>query len=443
MLNLNIKRDDYFDDAGRLVCEKGRATVGMFMRSYKIGFNRANRIMKQLENFGVVGSEDGTKPRTVLMNSDDFEKLLKELPDPDNLNSDITFTALPCTKMIDFPEYEITAFPSNDIDFSFFDNLDNALLISIKDSIIQNILDGIINTYPPSKLRLLLCDFEGLTFIKYHDDRHLLYSTVFEIEKAIGVLNYIENEIRERQKKLIQEKVTSIQAYNSKESITKPLTRIVIMIDEAERLFNNYQCEEPLTTILLSGRKVGIHIILFSKYTIKNIAIGKNQDLLRIIDGDNEIQIIKEFSYIYHPELEKSSGKKQSIQISEVDRMDGNSFEYFCKNLLQADGFNDIRVTKQSGDYGADITAKKDDIRYVIQCKRYSGNVGEDAIQEVYASKKVYNSEVAVVLTNSYFTNQAIVLASHNSVHLWNRDKLIEMMNKMNEKEISPAVEKE
>ena len=80
MLNLNIKRDDYFDDAGRLVCEKGKATVGMFMRSYKIGFNRANRIMKQLENFGVVGSEDGTKPRTVhLWNRDKLIEMMNKM----------------------------------------------------------------------------------------------------------------------------------------------------------------------------------------------------------------------------------------------------------------------------------------------------------------------------------------------------------------------------
>lgn len=427
--NLHIKRDDYFDDAGRLVCRRGKATVGMIQRYYKIGFNRANSILTQLEEFGVVGPEDGTKPRTVLMNSAEFEKMLQELPVTDNTNTDISYTSLPRIKMIDLPDNESIATQSNDIDFSFLDNLDNILLISAKDSIIQSIVDGIINTYPSSKLRLLLCDFEGLTFIKYHDDRHLLYPTIFETDKAIDFLNYFESEIRERQKKMIQEKVTSIQAYNSKGSITEPLTRILIIIDEAERLVNNDQCEESLTTILLSGRKVGIHIILFSKFTNKNIALGKNQDLLHIIDGDYEIQIIKEFSYIYHPELKKSSDEKQLIQISEVDRMDGNSFEYFCKNLLQADGFRDIRVTKQSGDYGADIIAKKDDIRYVIQCKRYSGNVGEDAIQEVYASKKVYNAEVAVVLTNSYFTNQAIVLASHNSVHLWNRDKLIEMMN--------------
>ncbi|MQN00695.1 MAG: DNA translocase FtsK [Lachnospiraceae bacterium] len=70
-------RDQYFADAGRLVIEKQKGSIGMLQRNFKIGFNRAARIMDQLEEAGVVGSEIGTKPRTVRMTLPEFEEWLK------------------------------------------------------------------------------------------------------------------------------------------------------------------------------------------------------------------------------------------------------------------------------------------------------------------------------------------------------------------------------
>lgn len=69
-------RDEYFADAGRLITEKGRASIGLLQRMYKIGFNRAARLMDQLGDAGVVGEEDGTKPRKVLMTKAEFETFL-------------------------------------------------------------------------------------------------------------------------------------------------------------------------------------------------------------------------------------------------------------------------------------------------------------------------------------------------------------------------------
>lgn len=69
-------RDAYFADAGRFVIEKEKGSIGMLQRMFKIGFNRAARIMDQLEEAGVVGPEDGTKPRTVLMSAEEFEQYL-------------------------------------------------------------------------------------------------------------------------------------------------------------------------------------------------------------------------------------------------------------------------------------------------------------------------------------------------------------------------------
>ena len=69
-------RDAYFADAGKFIIEKEKGSIGMLQRMFKIGFNRAARIMDQLEEAGVVGPEEGTKPRRVLMSLEEFQQVL-------------------------------------------------------------------------------------------------------------------------------------------------------------------------------------------------------------------------------------------------------------------------------------------------------------------------------------------------------------------------------
>lgn len=71
-------RDVYFADAGKFIIEKDKASIGMLQRVFKIGFNRAARIMDQLYEAGVVGDEEGTKPRKVLMSMEEFEQYIDE-----------------------------------------------------------------------------------------------------------------------------------------------------------------------------------------------------------------------------------------------------------------------------------------------------------------------------------------------------------------------------
>ena len=65
--------DEYFDEAGKLIIDKDKASIGMLQRVYRIGFNRAARIRDQLAEAGVVSEEEGTKPRKILMSKEDFE----------------------------------------------------------------------------------------------------------------------------------------------------------------------------------------------------------------------------------------------------------------------------------------------------------------------------------------------------------------------------------
>lgn len=71
-------RDEYFYDAASFIIDKDKASIASLQRVFKIGFNRASRLMEQLCEAGVVGEEEGTKPRKVIMSPEEFERLKEE-----------------------------------------------------------------------------------------------------------------------------------------------------------------------------------------------------------------------------------------------------------------------------------------------------------------------------------------------------------------------------
>ena len=128
---------------------------------------------------------------------------------------------------------------------------------------------------------------------------------------------------------------------------------------------------------------------------------------------------------LYEAKLRERMGDDFSdLQCINYDTMEGHDFEYFCANVLRANGFTDVKVTQGSGDQGVDVLARKDGIKYAIQCKCYSGSIGNAAVQEALAGKAYYDCHVAAVMTNRYFTTSAQDLAEKSGVLLWNRDKL-------------------
>ncbi len=104
-----------------------------------------------------------------------------------------------------------------------------------------------------------------------------------------------------------------------------------------------------------------------------------------------------------------------------MDELEGHDFEYYCADILRERGFEDVEVTKGSGDFGADILAERDGVTYAIQCKCYDKPVGVHAVQEAYAGRDYYDRQVAAVMTNQYFTEPAVKLAKKLKVLLWDR----------------------
>lgn len=109
--------------------------------------------------------------------------------------------------------------------------------------------------------------------------------------------------------------------------------------------------------------------------------------------------------------------KKKNKYIT-TDQMTGIQFERYCGKLLKEKyGFLKVEYTKVSGDFGGDLIAYDvDGKKWVIQCKRYSKNVGLEAVQEVLGAYMMYNADRMAVMTTSRLTDGARRLADKSGV---------------------------
>ena len=113
--------------------------------------------------------------------------------------------------------------------------------------------------------------------------------------------------------------------------------------------------------------------------------------------------------------------------IDKIDAMDGREFEEYLGTLFRRKGYH-VEVTQYVGDWGGDLVLSKDGVRTAVQAKRWKKNVGNKAVQEVFAAKESYRCTRAMVVTNSYFTEAAKKQAADCKVELWDRDQLVREM---------------
>ena len=192
-------------------------------------------------------------------------------------------------------------------------------------------------------------------------------------------------------------------------------------------------------------------VTVTSTYEINQIKLQNSQ---LIIDGSPDVSLVPEDSSEYSPidefgaeykwvisperfyidsanikntmihEIEFREAIEENIEeqessLTDISSMSGVEFEQYCRKLLLANGFSNVQITKSSHDYGGDILAEKDQIKYVVQCKRYSSSIGIDAVQQAIGSRSMYGCHVAAVMTNSEFTDSARRLAFRNNIILW------------------------
>ena len=120
---------------------------------------------------------------------------------------------------------------------------------------------------------------------------------------------------------------------------------------------------------------------------------------------------------------------RRDRRISRMDELEGHEFEFFFADLLKAQGFIDVEVTRGSGDFGVDILAEKDGVTYAVQCKRHTAPVGVEAVLCTYGGLAYYERMVGVIMTNQYFTAPAVEAAKKLRILLWDRGYLDAMID--------------
>lgn len=198
--------------------------------------------------------------------------------------------------------------------------------------------------------------------------------------------------------------------------ISELQTELDIGYATASRLFDFLE-ELHIISKKLGSSPRKIYISTYKEALEKLMNFECNKEMIELYNelNMNDIQI------------ERVNSNMDSLSLKEIKS--GIEFENFCSKLLIANGFLNVTVTQASNDYGVDILAEKDSIKYAIQCKFYNSPVGNSAIQEVCTGKSYYNCHIAVVLTNATFTKNAIELADRNNIILWDYRKLNELIN--------------
>ena len=131
---------------------------------------------------------------------------------------------------------------------------------------------------------------------------------------------------------------------------------------------------------------------------------------------------INEVRIIIASSLTQQTSSYTEDSLLAIDRMEGLEFEHWCAKLLSDIGYSDVSVTQGSGDQGVDVLAQKDGVKYAIQCKCYSSDLGNTPVQEINAGKTIYHCHIGVVMTNRHFTTGAKQAAEATGVLLWDRD---------------------
>lgn len=119
--------------------------------------------------------------------------------------------------------------------------------------------------------------------------------------------------------------------------------------------------------------------------------------------------------------------KRNKLLISDWRSLRGIAFEDYLAAAFEANGFV-VQTTKASGDQGIDLIVVRQSLKLAIQAKGYEGSVGNAAVQEALAGMQYYGCNCCAVITNSYFTPNAIDLASKTNCKLIDGNKILDLI---------------
>lgn len=166
---------------------------------------------------------------------------------------------------------------------------------------------------------------------------------------------------------------------------------------------------------------ISLVVFLFG-YTKYNVIRESSPELLPYIHIGGAVLLIVTVFFMIRSFIKRMRIKKV-FTMSDIDNMDGVKFEYYLADILRKRGYTNVRVTEKY-DFGVDIVAKKDNVTWGIQAKRYSSMVKASAVRAAYTALSHYGCERAMVVSNNYFSNPAKTLAFDTNTVLIDRETL-------------------
>ncbi len=439
--NIDYSKDPLYKEIIEFANETGKISASLIQRRFRLGYNRAAHIIDLLEEDGIIGAQIGSKPRDVLVNVNndsnyipkrkiDFvslygtdydaierEKLLKEKKEKEEYDNFINTYVDMAQSYFDERGLKIKFNKTKRINKSKINNL---LFTNTNGEDVEKLVNHILSMSVPNELKLLLIDYSQINLYEYNGLSNLYAPVISDYKMAKTSLDLLGKEMNRRYDLFLEKRVKNIDSYNENIDSDYQMPYIIVVISEIFEMLKFENTRDIISELLLNCKRAGIIIIGFSKFNKKNIQLMMLEDLFDVHNG-------------YSNNYLDSDSKNDNTEIDNVDNdMDGFDFEKYTGKLLKANGFTKVEVTQCSSDFGVDVIAYKDEIKYAIQCKKYSSPVGIKAVQEVIGSKAMNDCHVAVVLTNNTFTKSAIELAEKNNVLLWGRDKLLELIDNMN-----------
>ena len=265
-----------------------------------------------------------------------------------------------------------------------------------KDSLLSRISSKVLDIFDSTAHRY---------YIK-KDEMTLIRNKNKIVEENNAKLKKKNKKLRENYNKLLEE-------YNEKQQTLELINASITDSNRQKLLYDIVQIEKKKANLISAKEKLSeeVNKLVFQKGMLEN-------EILDLQDKRKEIFVVDD----------------SPISIEYIDNLpSGFEFEKTFSKILQLLGYNNIEVTSSSGDFGIDVLAKdNNNILYGFQCKLYSNVVSNDAIQQAYSGKKHYNCDVAIVVTNNTFSEQAIQQARETQVILWDRKVLINKLKIIN-----------
>lgn len=207
--------DDLFWEAGKIVIEKEKGSIGMLQRQFKIGFIRAEKIMDELCEAGVVGEENGTTPRKVLITQYEFEELqyndlikVKEETRAENEHKEQSVYTVKEIEKILRVSFGIDADYSKD--GRTLETFKNYIIPSVSSENQTEVIDALLKYNSPMTMRLILMDDSIINYSIYNSVPHMLIPVITNEKKYDGAMAWCYAEMQERINNFVENGVKTL-----------------------------------------------------------------------------------------------------------------------------------------------------------------------------------------------------------------------------------------